>query len=25
MIADSRWVKLGRTAGLGPDIKGDGG
>jgi ubiquinone/menaquinone biosynthesis C-methylase UbiE len=29
MIADSRWVKLGRSVGLGPDLKrgtkGDGG
>jgi chromosome segregation ATPase len=23
MIADSRWVKLGRAAGVGPDLKGD--
>jgi ubiquinone/menaquinone biosynthesis C-methylase UbiE len=25
MIAESRWVKLGRAAGVGPDLKGDGG
>lgn len=25
MIADSRWVKLGRAAGIGPDVKGDAG
>jgi uncharacterized lipoprotein YmbA len=25
MIADSRWMKLGRSAGVGPDIKGDAG
>ena len=25
MIAESRWVKLGRAAGLGPDVKGDAG
>jgi ubiquinone/menaquinone biosynthesis C-methylase UbiE len=25
MIGDSRWVKLGRAAGLGPDLKGDAG
>ena len=24
-IADSRWVKLGRAAGIGPDLKGDAG
>jgi ubiquinone/menaquinone biosynthesis C-methylase UbiE len=24
MIANSRWVKLGRTAGIGPKIEGDG-
>jgi hypothetical protein len=25
MISDSRWVKLGRAAGVGPDLKGDAG
>ena len=25
MVASSRWVKLGRAAGMGPDLKGDGG
>ncbi|HEV1283698.1 MAG TPA: methyltransferase domain-containing protein [Bryobacteraceae bacterium] len=25
MIARSRWVKLGRAAGVGPDLKGDAG
>lgn len=25
MVAGSRWVKLGRAAGIGPDLKGDGG
>jgi SAM-dependent methyltransferase len=24
MIADSRWIKLGRAAGIGPKIEGDG-
>jgi SAM-dependent methyltransferase len=25
MVSESRWVKLGRAAGLGPDLKGDAG
>jgi chromosome segregation ATPase len=25
MIGESRWVKLGRVAGVGPDLKGDAG
>jgi ubiquinone/menaquinone biosynthesis C-methylase UbiE len=25
MVSESRWVKLGRAAGIGPDLKGDAG
>lgn len=25
MVAESRWVKLGRSAGIGPNLKGDDG